>query len=160
MIEFIEANGSIILLGLSVWLLTLTYFFWKIYNHYKRLIGRTRKNDLISILDKHLAVMDDTKGLLSNVTERLETIEKILPNSLKKVGLVRFNPYRQIGGNQSFALSILDEESNGVVISALHSRDSTRVYAKPVVSGKETKYNLSSEEKESIKIAKSVKSKK
>ena len=62
-----------------------------------------------------------------------------------------------MGGNQSFSLAVLDQEGSGVIISALHSRDSTRVYAKPVVLGKESKYSLSDEEKEAVKIAKVVK---
>ena len=101
--------------------------------------------------------MNETKSILSELKKRVLDLEKETPNNIKKVGLVRFNPYRELGGNQSFALSLLDEESNGVVLSALHSRQTTRIYAKPVILGKETRYSLSDEEKEAVKIAKSLK---
>ncbi|MEX0616314.1 MAG: DUF4446 family protein [Candidatus Woykebacteria bacterium] len=143
-----------------IWLSALSYFFWKIYSHYRRLIGKTKKEDLKEILDKQLEKMGQVQEIISEVKRRLKTAEDDLPNNLKMVGLVRFNPYREVGGNQSFSLALLDQELNGIVLSALHSRDSTRVYAKPVVSGKETKYALSDEEKEAVKIAKAIKVKK
>lgn len=115
---------------------------------------------MIDILDRQMDTMKETKTVLKDFKDKLANLESDLPNNLKKVGLVRFNPFRQLGGNQSFSLALLDEESNGVVLSALHSKDSTRVYAKPVVDGKEANYTLSDEEKEAVKIAKVLKSKK
>ena len=52
--------------------------------------------------------------------------------AFQRVGLVRFNPFEDTGGNQSFALALLDAEGNGWVLSSLHARTGTRVYAKPI----------------------------
>ncbi|PJC28376.1 hypothetical protein CO054_00495 [Candidatus Shapirobacteria bacterium CG_4_9_14_0_2_um_filter_39_11] len=73
-----------------------------------------------------------------------------------KIGLVRFNPFPGTGGDQSFCLSILDGEGSGLVISSLHSRETTRIYAKPVKKGKAAGYELSTEEKQAIKNAKKI----
>jgi len=71
---------------------------------------------------------------------------------------VRFNPFSQTGGNQSFSLALLDGNNNGLVISSLHSREGTRIYAKMVKEGegkgKGKKSSFSNEEKEAILKAK------
>lgn len=160
MVEFLEEQGSFIFIAIIIWLAILSLFFWQIYAHYRRLIGKSRKEDLKNILDLQLEKMKETKEALSEIKERLGIVEKDLPNNLRKVGLIRFSPYREVGGNQSFSMALLDELSNGVVISALHSRDTTRVYAKPVILGRETKHKLSTEEKEAVKVAKTIKAQK
>ena len=160
MLDSFASINNLIVGSIFLWLIILSLFFWRIYSHYRRLIGSLRQGDLINILDQQLSSMSETKSLLSAMKKRVLDLEKETTNNIKKVGLVRFNPYRELGGNQSFALSLLDEELNGVVLSALHNRQTTRVYAKPVVLGKETKYSLSDEEKEAVKIAKSLKHKK
>ena len=73
---------------------------------------------------------------------------------LQKIGFVRFNPFPQTGGDQSFCLSLLDEKDNGFVLSSLHSRDATRFYAKTVKAGQGDGYELSIEEVKAIKNAK------
>lgn len=159
MSEFLESQQVFIFSGVFLWLLVLSIMFYKIFSHYKRLVGKTKRGDLVEILDRQMSTMKETDNLLRDFKDKLEKFESDIPNNLKKVGLVRFNPFRQLGGNQSFSLALLDEESNGVVLSALHSKDSTRIYAKPVVGGKEADYTLSDEEKEAVKIAKVLKSK-
>jgi len=76
---------------------------------------------------------------------------------IQRIGLVRFNPFAETGGDQSFCLAILDGQGSGLVITSLHSRDTTRVYAKPVKRGKASGYELSAEEKRAIKNAKRMK---
>ena len=66
--------------------------------------------------------------------------------------MVRFNPFEDTGGNQSFALAILDAQGNGFVVSSLHSRGGTRVYGKTVAGGK-AETALSHEEAEALRLA-------
>ena len=157
MSDLTNSRELFIILLAFIWLFVLSYLYWQLSNHYRRLIGKSKKEDLKEILDGQLVKTNEVAEALAETEKRIHSIESDLPNNLKKVGLVRFNPYREMGGNQSFSLAVLDQEGSGVVISALHSRDSTRVYAKPVVLGKESKYSLSDEEKEAVKIAKVVK---
>jgi hypothetical protein len=69
--------------------------------------------------------------------------------SFQSVGLVRFNPFTDMGGDQSFALSIVDSYGNGFVLSSLHGRTATRVYAKTVRRGQSTQ-TVSAEEQAAI----------
>ena len=72
--------------------------------------------------------------------------------SLQHIGLVRFNPFEDTGSDQSFAIALLDDDRDGIVISSLHGRSNTRVFAKPVASGASA-HNLSDEETQAIRIA-------
>ncbi len=72
--------------------------------------------------------------------------------SLQHIGLVRFNPFDDTGSDQSFAIALLDEDRDGIVISSLHGRANTRVFAKPVAKGG-SPHNLSDEEATAIRIA-------
>lgn len=72
---------------------------------------------------------------------------------VQKLGIVRFNPYNDTGGNQSFAIALLSRLGDGVVLSSLHGRAGTRVYAKPVKAGQGVEFSLSEEERVAIKKA-------
>ena len=105
----------------------------------RRIEGLTRGEDgrsLEAILAAHL---ERVHGLVRDV-DRLEARSAIqevtLRHAFQRVGIVRFNPFEDTGGNQSFAIALLDAKGDGVVISSLHARGSTRVYAKAVKTGK------------------------
>lgn len=73
---------------------------------------------------------------------------------IQKIGLVRFNPFKDTGGDQSFILSLVDGNDTGVIISGLYARSGTRWYAKRVIKGKSAEHELSDEEKKALKEAK------
>ena len=72
--------------------------------------------------------------------------------SLQNVGVVRFNPYHDTGGDYSFAVALLDGTGNGVILTGLYHRDRCRVYAKPV-QGWTSSYTLTDEEVEAVEQA-------
>lgn len=80
-------------------------------------------------------------------------IHALANRSLFKLGVIRFNPFKDIGGDQSFSVAFLDGKNSGVVLSSLHTREGTRVYAKPIAEGQAEKYPLTEEEKRAVKIA-------
>jgi len=88
------------------------------------------------------------KGILGKIKE----LGRISQKSFQKIGVTRFNPFENVGGDQSFIIALLDKQNDGVVISSLYARDGNRVYAKPIKNG-ESQYPLSNEEKEVIKKA-------
>ena len=94
------------------------------------------KKDLQSALNKlvrdHQATLKEVKGLKI----ALGKLKEDNRDNVQKMGLVRFNPFSETGGDQSFCLAILDDRDSGLVISSLHSRDTTRIYAKPINEGK------------------------
>jgi hypothetical protein len=117
-----------------------------------RLLTRGDEGDLEDVLGAHL----DRVHVLGREVERLIVrtgrLESVAPRAFQRVGLVRFNPFEDTGGNQSFALALLDAEGNGWVLSSLHARSGTRVYAKAIREGR-SEGALSEEEAAAIKQA-------
>jgi hypothetical protein len=94
----------------------------------------------------------DALTRIDRLSRRCEALHDQLQTSLQHVGVVRFSPFRDTGGDQSFAIAILDHFANGIVLSGLHNRSDTRVFAKPVQEG-QSSYTLSKEEQEAIALA-------
>src|SRR3989344_178811 len=85
--------------------------------------------------------------------ERIVALETAIPKNIRKVGLVRYNPFSDAGGDQSFALALLNDQNDGIIISSLYGREVNRVYAKPIQNGA-SQYQLTEEEKNAIQNAK------
>ena len=81
-----------------------------------------------------------------------KVIDENIKRCSQKMGLVRYNAFKDTGSDLSFTLAILDDYNNGVVLNGIYARDSSNIYAKPVENG-ESKYVLSNEEKEAINKA-------
>lgn len=121
----------------------------------RRLASLTRGSDarsLEAILEAHLARVHEVVRDLDAVAARTSVLERDLKLAFSRIGLVRFNPFENTGGNQSFALVLLDAHGDGVVVSSLHARNMTRVYAKAIAGGR-TETALSAEEAEALRIA-------
>jgi hypothetical protein len=83
---------------------------------------------------------------------RLGTAEDRLDHGIAFRGLVRFDAYNEMSGQQSVAIALLDAEQSGLVLSSIHHRDQARLYVKHVVHG-EPEYPLSPEEIEAVRVA-------
>lgn len=104
----------------------------------RRLDAITRGSDaqsLESVLGAHLERVRAVVVDVDRLAARTALVERDLRRTLGRVGLVRYNPFEETGGNQSFALAVLDGNGDGFVISSLHARAGTRVYAKAVKAG-------------------------
>jgi hypothetical protein len=112
--------------------------------------------NLEGVLDAHLDLVHQLGAEMDELAARTSGLEDASRRHFARLGLVRFNPFPDTGGNQSFALALLDESDDGVVVSSLHSRTGTRVYAKAVAAGK-ADTSLSAEEEEAMEIARSRK---
>ncbi len=121
----------------------------------RRLASLTRSGDGTSLESTLRAHLDKVDGLARGVDElatRSAMLERVQRRAIQRVGLVRFNPFDDTGGNQSFALALLDHQGDGVVISSLHARAGTRVYGKSVANGR-SEAALSDEEAEALRVA-------
>ena len=136
-------------LVLAGWLGFLEYRYRKLAGSLRLLMTGRGGADLEATLLDFVARMDRVEQLTQAMDGRVTGTEIKLPYLVQHVGVVRFNPFADKGGDQSFAMAILDDHTDGAVISALHSRADVRVYAKPVVGGQST-YTLTAEEKEAI----------
>ena len=104
------------------------------------------------LLDSHLGKVIEVGTEMEGLKNLYETLEARSRGSLQHVGIVRFNPFEDTGSDQSFAIALLDDRRDGVVLSSLHGRGQTRVFAKPVEGGEST-HQLSGEEAQAIRIA-------
>ncbi len=123
----------VLLLALVVWL------GGRVGHVDSRLGGLTRGEDggdLEGVLGAHLEKVYTLGREVERLTARTGTLEAAAPRAFQRVGLVRFNPFEDTGGNQSFALALLDADGNGWVLSSLHARSGTRVYAKAIQGGR------------------------
>jgi hypothetical protein len=121
----------------------------------RRLRGLTRGEDgrsLEAILDAHLDRVDAVARELDELAARSAVLESTQRRAVQRVGLVRFNPFEDTGGNQSFALAMLDAHGDGLIVSSLHARSLTRVYGKAVNGGK-AEAALSEEEAAALRAA-------
>jgi len=98
------------------------------------------------------ASIESMRDRLDGLHEVVGTLEKGVARSVQYIGLVRYNPFQEAGGDQSFALALLDKNRDGVIISSLHGRTSTRFYAKPIKAGA-SHMSLSDEEMQALQQA-------
>ena len=126
----------------------LIYGFWMI-NTEKRLkrffLGKKGKDleDTIEALTENIEKLKKAK---ENTERELVVVNAKLKKSIRGLETIRFNPFPDQGSNQSFAIGMLNEDGDGVVLSSLYSRDRMSIFAKPVKNRKSV-YELSEEEK-------------
>ena len=147
----------IICVLLAVWLTAITIFTLRLSAHYNHLIKDTSKRTLQSVLESLMMQQDATKKDIALLKNTCDTIIAEGKLHIQKVGLLRFNPFKDTGGDQSFILALVDGNDTGVVISGLYSRSGTRWYAKKIANGKGLEHDLSDEERQAVKEAKQLK---
>lgn len=143
---YLWIGSSLLIVGLLVWIGRLSKRLRATDQRYTALIKGVDAEHLEDIwLQRSLQVAhhDDQITTLEREVRRLGR------SSLHHVGLVRFNPFGDVGGDQSYALALLDGEQTGVVLSSIYSRSGVRTYAKAVQRGQST-HTLSEEEVASI----------
>src|SRR3989344_1219414 len=106
--------------------------------------------DLEKILVDQLNEIRELDREIQELFEISNKLRELGMKSIHKTGVLRFNPFKEVGGNQSFCIALLDGKNSGLVITALHTREGTRVYAKPVVAGLAHNFPLTDEERAAI----------
>ncbi|MDP4001418.1 MAG: DUF4446 family protein [bacterium] len=141
---------SVILLFAVIWLLYKIYKLDRVRKHF---LSSPLKKDLEQVLvDQNRSITNLTKDL-STLNEELTDLTLLNKNNIQKIGMVRFNPFDDTGGNMSFALALLNNHGDGVVVSSLHGREGTRIYSKSI-EAHASKSKLTDEEEEAINNAK------
>lgn len=118
----------------------------------KRIFSGTKARnleELVVTVGKKINQLEETQG---KIDKHLVEIDNRLNKSIRNVETLRFNPFVDAGGNQSFAIAFMNDEGNGVVMSSLYARDRMSIFAKPIAGGK-SEFELSSEEKEVLEKA-------
>ncbi len=150
------------IIALAIFALLLLFFIWNIFlqisiwglkKKNKELFSGNKAKNLEEVI---LAQVKSLKTLDKDIQELYEIsnqINKLALRSVHKVGIIRYNPFKDVGGNQSFAIALLNGKDSGIVISSLYTREGTRVYSKDIKDGISERYPLTDEEKEAIKMA-------
>lgn len=142
----------IVIALLIIWNCFLHFYIWQTNKKLKTFFAGKKASDLEGVLFEEIKRQKKSEEEIKKLITSAKDLEKMAKQSIQKVGLVRFNPFKDTGGDQSFAIALLDAEDNGLIISSLYSREGTRIYSKPIVKGRST-YPLSKEETASLKTA-------
>ena len=158
-INVINSNQEmIIIIGIAILIL---FFAWNVYLslNLRNIKKRTRSffsgkegKDLEEVIYTQMKNSDKINENIDKIYKENIQIRENIQKCIQKVGVVRFNPFGEVGGNQSFAIALLDNSLSGVIILSLYSREGVKVYSKQIVEGK-SEYKLTKEEEEAIRIA-------
>jgi hypothetical protein len=135
--SLVQANSGllvlvlmVLLLGLAVWQMVTFSELRRLKAIYARLTQGAKGNSLEQILLHHMEQVRAATARLEEIDAALHTLQRASEYHLQHLGIVRFNPFTNTGGDQSFTLALTDAHGDGALITSLHSRDGTRIYAR------------------------------
>lgn len=151
--SFTEMETNIVLLiVLSLWSLGLTvvlvWFIWLL----KNLLKDSKEKDFLKSFKKIQDIQLTNSKDIKSLEVSLNSLKADVLGHVQKIGLSKYNPFSETGGDHSFSLTLLDGKKNGIIITSLHTREATRVYTKSVMAGKSS-IELSREETLSLNQA-------
>lgn len=137
---------SVIVILLIIGLVVVIIKFNKIsrkYTEFMKKLGNGK--DIEEDLENYMYRVERVEKQNAEIINYIKNIDNDLNKCIQKIGIVRYNAFQDTGSDLSFALALLDEENNGVVLNGIYSREMSNIYAKPVENGK-SKYTISEEE--------------
>lgn len=138
---------TILLFVGAYWVYTLDRHLKELTARYEHLMALAEDADeatLASLLKR----LEDQGVRLDEAWALLEQLQALMPHVIQGHGIVRYQAFANVGGDQSFSLALVDAEGNGAVITGLHGRE-VRVYGKPLTQWRSS-YSLSAEEQEAL----------
>lgn len=158
-VDFVKANDAYFLLGLSVLSLILLICIVLLTRKLGRLNRRRsarleegRIGDIVDCLTDQSSALSSLQTQIEEIQNRQSEHGKALVRCLSNIGIVRFNAFDDVGGEQSFAVVLLDTDKNGVAFSSLYGRQDSRIYAKAIFNGQGER-PLSDEETQALSNA-------
>ena len=120
---------------------------------YKTFIGKLGNGKNIEEdLETYMYRVEKVEKQNAEIANYIKTLDEDLKKCIQKVGIVRYNAFKDTGSDLSFTLALLDEHNNGVVLNGIYSREMSNIYAKPIKNGKST-YTMSEEEAQAVQKA-------
>jgi len=151
----VEMWLAVSLLMHLLWVLVLTLLLVRVRSLNRRLQRLTAGATGVSlerVLVDHLARVEEVDTRQRQVEQRVSALEDRIPLCVQHVGLVRYDAFEDVGGQQSFSLAMLDALQNGIILTSVYSRSDVRVYAKAVRQGQPS-HPLSEEEQQALRNA-------
>ena len=144
---------SVILCILVIAFIVLLVKLFSINKKYKTFINKLGNgNNIEEDLENYMYRVERVEKQHAEIRGLINAIDTNMANCIQKIGIVRYNAFKDTGSDLSFALAMLDEKNNGVVLNGIYSREMSNIYAKPVENGKST-YTISEEEQQAIQKA-------
>ena len=157
-LDFLRSDIAILVLFIAVIVILVLYIssvvnLRKLRTSYLKFMKKLGNGEnLEEMLKNYVKKVDIVEAKNNEIIEYCRVIDENIKRCSQKIGIVRYNAFKDTGSDLSFALAILDDYNNGVVLNGIYARDSSNIYAKPIENG-ESKYVLSNEEKEAINKA-------
>lgn len=125
----------------------------KLKKNYKSFMNKIGNgNNIQETIEKYIEKINEVQKENNDLKNYCKQLDNTIKTSIQKIGLVRYNAFKDTGSDLSFTLALLNEKNTGVVLNGIYSREMSNIYAKPVEHGIST-YTLSEEEKQAIKKA-------
>ena len=154
-IDFLKTDTYLLVSAIAIIILFISLVILLIINikvkkQYKKFMqkignGSNREEDL----QKYIKQVEEVKKQNGEMMLLYDNMKLNLKSCIQKTGMVRYNAFKDVGSDLSFALALLDEKNDGVVLNGIYSSDVSNIYAKPVKNGVST-YTLSTEEEKAI----------
>jgi hypothetical protein len=151
-LSLVAVSLVVAVLVLAAWVAWLQRSEALLRRRLRRVLPDGETGAIDEVLDRQLKRIDSLTERVDALNKLHHELEALSQRTIQKVAVIRYNPFSDTGGDQSFAIALLDSLGNGIVLSSLHSRTDTRVFAKPVQGGR-SKYQLSDEEQDAVKKA-------
>lgn len=146
--------STVLLFVAAYWIYTLEKRFNGLEKQYKRLLSLSESGDQATLAD-FLSRLEQQGTRLGAVEGTLAQVQGLLPHTIQGYGVQRYQGFANVGGDQSFSIALVDGQGSGLLLSGLHGRDETRVYAKPLVQWRAS-YTLSAEEQDVLARARQM----
>ena len=125
----------------------------RLNDKYKRFMNGSGDVNIEELFERCLFEVNRVTAKNKSIENHINSIERNLFQCVQKVGVIRYNAFEDVGSDLSFSVALLNGNNDGIVLSSIYSRDSSVMYAKPIISGK-SKYTLSAEEMHALELAK------
>lgn len=122
----------------------------KDYKAFMRKLGNG--NNLDEMIKKYINRVEEVDYKNKEILSYCKRLDKNISECIQKVGIIRYSAFKDTGSDLSFALALLDEKNNGVVLNGIYSREMSNIYAKPIINGK-SQYTISEEEQQALNKA-------
>ena len=157
-LEFFRSDTFLFILFVSIIILLALYIgnsiklnkLRKSYANFMKKLGNG--NNVDEMLRAYIYEVEKVEKKNEEIISYYKELNDHISKCTQKVGMVRYNAFKDTGSDLSFALALLNEHNDGVVLNGIYARDMSNIYAKPIENG-ESKYVLSNEEKEALNKA-------
>lgn len=138
---------------LFIWIAVLGGRLKKLRKQYTAVMGNTGVTNLEDVIVDLKQTLETQSQTIHRLQAQMQDVQQTIPEQKSKIGVLRYNAFAEQGSDLSFSIAIVNEAKDGAVLSGIHSRENTYVYAKPLEKG-ESVYPLTPEERKAIQEAK------